>query len=199
MTIWEAIIARDAAGLEAVHGDLEQALALFDTAIDSLHRAGNVGQLAFALADLAVFFDRLERPQIAATLYGATPTNQHRPVPTSPPSWTTSAPCSARPHSTGVAAGAAMELADAVHYARTRSKSPGVSSARRVIATGPPTCSSRPMSSSRKICASLDRPVTSRASNRNAAGLRVHHSQSLGHIEGVDVFVEFAIFPSRQV
>ena len=68
---WEAIIAREAAGLEAVHGDLEQALALFDTAIDSFHRAGNVANLAVALAYLAVFFDRFERPEIAATIYGA--------------------------------------------------------------------------------------------------------------------------------
>ena len=36
----------NAAGLEAVHGDPEQALALFDTALDSLHRAGNVASLA---------------------------------------------------------------------------------------------------------------------------------------------------------
>ena len=44
---------------------------LFETAIDSLHRAGDVGNTAVALADLAVLFDRLERPEIAATLYGA--------------------------------------------------------------------------------------------------------------------------------
>ena len=70
-SLWETRIARDAAGLEAVHGELEQALALFDTTIDSFHRAGNVANLAATLADLAVFFDRIERPEIAATLYGA--------------------------------------------------------------------------------------------------------------------------------
>ena len=64
-------MAREAAGLEAVHGDLGRALALFDTAIDSFHRAGNVANMAMTFADLAVLFDRIERPEIAATLYGA--------------------------------------------------------------------------------------------------------------------------------
>ena len=68
---WEASIARDSAGLEAVHGELEHALSLLDTAIDSSHRAGNVGLLFGALAALAMFFDRFDRPEIAATVYGA--------------------------------------------------------------------------------------------------------------------------------
>ena len=67
----EGIIGREAAGLEAVYGDLDEAFALFETAIDSLHRAGTVGNTAVTLADLAVLFDRLEHPEIAATLYGA--------------------------------------------------------------------------------------------------------------------------------
>jgi predicted ATPase len=68
---FQATIASDAALLEAVHGDPEQALGLFDTAIVSLHRAGNVPALAMTLAYLAVYFDRLDRPDIAAILYGA--------------------------------------------------------------------------------------------------------------------------------
>jgi hypothetical protein len=36
-----------------------------------LHRAGDVGNVAVAFADLAVLFDRLQRPEIAATLCGA--------------------------------------------------------------------------------------------------------------------------------
>ena len=47
-----------AARLEPSTASPEQALALFDTGIDSLHRGGNVGKLARALAYLAVFFDR---------------------------------------------------------------------------------------------------------------------------------------------
>lgn len=68
---WEALIARDAAGLEAVHGELDQALTLFDTTLDSLHRAGNVVNVGATLANLAVLFDRIELPEIAATIYGA--------------------------------------------------------------------------------------------------------------------------------
>jgi predicted ATPase/class 3 adenylate cyclase len=71
----EAAMAEEAAGLEAVHGDLSQALALFDASLDSVHRAGNVASTSTTLAYLAVCFDRLDRPDIASTLYGAS-TNQ---------------------------------------------------------------------------------------------------------------------------
>ena len=62
--------ARDAAPVEALHGDLYQGLALFDNTIDSLHRAGNVANVATILAHLTVVFERIERPEIAATIYG---------------------------------------------------------------------------------------------------------------------------------
>jgi hypothetical protein len=118
--IWEAIIAPDAARLEAAYGELDTALELFDTSIDSQHRAGNIANVSTTLAGLAVLFDRIEQPEVAATIYGA----------------------SARSTSVGivpnvpvtlehlrlvlgdtrfdqyVAAGAAMEFADAVAYAR---------------------------------------------------------------------------------
>jgi hypothetical protein len=71
LPLFEAAIAVEAASLEAAHGDLGQALALFDAALDSFQRAGNAGSLGGALALLAVWFDRLERPDVAATLYGA--------------------------------------------------------------------------------------------------------------------------------
>ena len=67
-----AIIAREAAGLEAIYGDLDTALALFDATIDSQFAAGNVAHLAATIATLAVLFDRLDRPDIAATIYGTT-------------------------------------------------------------------------------------------------------------------------------
>jgi tetratricopeptide (TPR) repeat protein len=67
----EALIARDAAALEAVHGAPQEALALFDSAIESFHRSGNQADLAATLAYLAIFFDRVEEPRIAATIYGA--------------------------------------------------------------------------------------------------------------------------------
>jgi predicted ATPase len=68
---FEAATEPDVAALEAVQGDLGQALALFDTALDRLQRAGDVPTLAETLAYLAVCFDRFERPDVAATLYGA--------------------------------------------------------------------------------------------------------------------------------
>ena len=71
LVFWEAVLGREAGGLEAVHGDPGRALALLENAIDLLQRAGDVGNLAAAFADLAVLFDRLQRPEIAATLYGA--------------------------------------------------------------------------------------------------------------------------------
>ena len=68
---WEANLAQDAARLEAVHGDFDDALALFSAGINSFHRAGNVVFLAATFASLAVFFDRFEHPEVAATIYGA--------------------------------------------------------------------------------------------------------------------------------
>jgi hypothetical protein len=68
----EAIASRGAASLEARHGDARRAIALFQTTLESLHRFGDdVGNLVIAFGELAVLFDRLERPEIAATLYGA--------------------------------------------------------------------------------------------------------------------------------
>ncbi len=67
----EAYVAYDAAGLEAVYGDRQKALELFDFAIDACHRAGDHTNLALALASLAVFLDRLQKPSAAARIYGA--------------------------------------------------------------------------------------------------------------------------------
>lgn len=68
---WQANLAQDAARLEATHGDLEDALGLFSRGIDSFHRAGNIVFLAATLASLAVFFDRVGRAEVAATIYGS--------------------------------------------------------------------------------------------------------------------------------
>ncbi len=65
------VLAQDAARLEATHGDLDDALKLFSRGIDSFHRAGNVVFLAATLASLAVFFDRVGRHEVAATIYGS--------------------------------------------------------------------------------------------------------------------------------
>ncbi len=69
---WEAAIAQDAAGLEVDHRDPEQSLATFDAAIDSFRQAGAIGVLAGALANLAIYLDRADRAEVAATLVGTT-------------------------------------------------------------------------------------------------------------------------------
>ena len=71
LLLHEAIIARDAAGLEAHHGRRDNALELFDTTIATYHRVGDHPGLGITLADLAVFFDRTEQSDIAATIYGS--------------------------------------------------------------------------------------------------------------------------------
>jgi predicted ATPase/class 3 adenylate cyclase len=119
LPLFEASIALQAATLEAVHGDLGQALALFDASLDSVHRAGNVTNAASTLAYLAVCFDRFDRPDVAATLYGVSSSNQTILVIGLP---------GAVEHLRTVlgdaafdqcaATGAAMDLAEAVEYAR---------------------------------------------------------------------------------
>jgi hypothetical protein len=121
LRIWEATTAHAAAGLEALQGDLDQALALFEFAIDTYQRSGDQANLAVTLAYLAMFFDRIQQPQIAATLYGAI--SRHPSISMSP------AIPDVVEHLRSVlgdtkfddhvAAGAAMEPGDAVAYART--------------------------------------------------------------------------------
>ena len=69
---WEAVFAREAGGLEAVHGDPEQALDLLSISLNSFQKAGNKATLAWTLASLAVLFERTRHPEIAATIAGAT-------------------------------------------------------------------------------------------------------------------------------
>ncbi len=118
----EALIARNAAGLEAVHGDLNQALTLFTTAINSFHQAGNRGDLALAFTVLVVFFHRINRSEIAAILHGTT---THHPFFN-----LNTASLAAIEHVRNtlgtdtydrcVATGAAMDTAQAVRYAHTQ-------------------------------------------------------------------------------
>jgi predicted ATPase len=120
LPVWEARLAREAAGLEAVHGEVEQALALFDATLDAFHHAGDVANAAVTLTHLAVFFDRIERPEIAATIYGTSTNAPSISMVTNLPGVldhlrlelgeTVFDDC--------VAKGAALESAHAVHYAR---------------------------------------------------------------------------------
>jgi predicted ATPase len=120
LQLFEASIALQAALLEALHGNLGQSLALFETALDSLHRAGNVASVGGALAILAVSFDRFDQPEVAATLYGAStnPTVSHYVVdlPAVIDHLRTALGDAAFDHC--AATGANMDLGDAVGYAR---------------------------------------------------------------------------------
>jgi DNA-binding CsgD family transcriptional regulator len=64
-------IARDAARLRLVDADPDDALTMFDAAIDAFQQAGNVAQLTITLASATALFERIERLQSAATLYAA--------------------------------------------------------------------------------------------------------------------------------
>jgi hypothetical protein len=120
LPFWKAAVQLDAAGLEAVHGELEHGLSMFDTAIDSFHRAGDIDYVAAMLAALAVFFDRFDRPEIAATVYGTAANHTATQIQPGLPT--------AVDHLRSVlgeavfdqcaAAGAAMTVVDAVDYAR---------------------------------------------------------------------------------
>ncbi len=71
LPFWQANLAQDAAKLEGAHGDVDDALTLFASAIDAFHRAGNVVFLAATLASLAVFLQATGRSDRAAIIYGA--------------------------------------------------------------------------------------------------------------------------------
>jgi hypothetical protein len=45
---------------------------MFDSAINLCHQSGDITNLAVTLANLALFFDTDEQPDVAATIYGAT-------------------------------------------------------------------------------------------------------------------------------
>ena len=118
----QAIIAIRLAGLEAVHGNREHALDLFDTALDSFHQAGNKPQLASRVRPPRGVL----RPR--RTARGRRhPLRRHHPpsrrhattvAATSPPPSSTSEPCSATPSSTNTPPPApAMEPGEIVAYA----------------------------------------------------------------------------------
>jgi tetratricopeptide (TPR) repeat protein len=116
----EAVIARDATHMEALHGDPDQALALFDTTIDFLHQSGDVGNLAATLANLAIVLDRFGQPEIAATVYGSTTGHDARDAVISLPGLVDHlrAQLGKPLFDESVAAGATMAIPEAVHYAR---------------------------------------------------------------------------------
>ncbi|MEA3213884.1 MAG: hypothetical protein QOJ19_40, partial [Acidimicrobiia bacterium] len=125
LTIFEASILRDGARLESVIGNVDRALALYDSAAESQHRSGNVANLVGTLASLAVCFDRVGRFEAAAVLYGATnhvlgTALNDRPVTSVRPATVVHlrTVLGDAEFDRCVAAGAAMESAETVQYAR---------------------------------------------------------------------------------
>jgi hypothetical protein len=120
VVLFEAIILREAAGLEAVHGDLDRGLALFEQTLDSFQRSDNVPNLAGTLASLVVVFQRLEMPDLAATVYGGTTpypgANIGRSLAEAVEHLRTV--LGSQRFGECVAIGAAMDLGEAVRYAR---------------------------------------------------------------------------------
>jgi predicted ATPase/class 3 adenylate cyclase/DNA-binding CsgD family transcriptional regulator len=114
-------IARDAARLRLVDADPDDALAMFDAAIDAFHQAGNVAQLTITLASATALFERIDRLDSAATLLAAIvrqPGSEHH-VPDLPELADRLLMKLGRAAFDDLAAaGAGMDLGDAAHFAR---------------------------------------------------------------------------------
>jgi predicted ATPase/class 3 adenylate cyclase/DNA-binding CsgD family transcriptional regulator len=114
-------IARDAARLRLVDADPDDALAMFDAAIDAFHQAGNVAQLTITLASATALFERIDRLDSAASLYAAIvrqPGSDHH-VPDLPELAERLMTKLGRPaFDDSAVMGAGMDLGDATHFAR---------------------------------------------------------------------------------
>jgi predicted ATPase len=66
-----SIALREIATLEETRGGLKEALEMFAGVIDRYRASGNRASAATTLGDIAVMFERLDRPETAATVYGA--------------------------------------------------------------------------------------------------------------------------------
>ena len=116
---WESVLAREAGGLEAVHGDPEQAFDLLSTCLDAFHQAGNTATLGWTLASLAVLFERVGQPEPSATIHGTTTRYPIDDFILGLASAIDNVRATLDPTAFDacVRAGAAMNLTEAVHYA----------------------------------------------------------------------------------
>jgi predicted ATPase len=114
-----AIVLREMATLEETGGDVVDALEKFITVIEWYRASGNRGSVTTALGDIAVMFDRLDRPEIAATIYGTSvPYGQSiaEELPTTVEHLVDVLGQERFDHF--VEAGASMEFNDAMHYVK---------------------------------------------------------------------------------
>ncbi|MEP6666557.1 MAG: helix-turn-helix transcriptional regulator, partial [Nocardioidaceae bacterium] len=114
-------IARDAARLRLVDADPDDALTMFEAAIDAFQQAGNVAQLTITLASATALFERIDRLDSAAILHSAivrqSGSEQH--VPDLPELATRlSAKLGQTIFLEHGMAGAGMDLGDTAHFAR---------------------------------------------------------------------------------
>ena len=116
----EAFIASDAAPLEAVHGELDRALDRFEDALKSLYNSGQHSSVANTLGSLALFFDRFNKPEVAATIYGACHGYGIMSMVIGLPEVVerVRGGLGEQLFAEALATGAAMELSDAIQYAR---------------------------------------------------------------------------------
>jgi predicted ATPase len=115
----ESLVARDTAGLEARHGDADRALELLDDTIATFHRAGQVANVVGTIATLAMLFDRLDRPEAAATLVGLTTDRPRGAVIVDLPGLVERLRSRLGPQATetAIASGGQLDLAGGVRYA----------------------------------------------------------------------------------
>ena len=115
----EQRILQELAWLEVLHGTPENALDLFDQVLDAFHRAGNQTDLPATICYVAMFLDRMDEPDIAATVFGSSRMSAE--------SWVVGMPVvldhlrdtlGSVTFDACVARGAKMDSSTAVHYTR---------------------------------------------------------------------------------
>jgi predicted ATPase len=117
---FEPVVAAELGRLEVVSGDVDGGLTLLEEAFDATQRAGSHSHVGLALANLAFVFRDLGRAEIAATIYGSSTRYESIASVLSLPDLIEHL----RDGLGGpifddcITIGAAMELADAVRYAR---------------------------------------------------------------------------------
>ena len=114
-------IARDAARLRLVDADPDDALAMFDAAIEAFQEAGNVAQLTITLASATALFERIDRLDSAATLHAAIirqPGSENHVPDLLQVAGRLAAKLGADQFGENTDRGTAMDLSDTAHYAR---------------------------------------------------------------------------------
>ena len=135
-------IARDAARLRLVDADPDDALTMFDAAIEAFQQVGNVAQLTITLASATALFERIDRLDAAATLHEAVirlPGSEHH-VPALPElADRLEARLGAEAFRLHSAQGAGMDLGDTARFARLE-----IQRARDALRTPAATRAARP-------------------------------------------------------